>query len=96
MKAIRLYGPGDFRLDELPVPVPGPGEVLLQVLTVGVCGSGVHYFLDGGIGEDKVSDPFVIGHEFAARVVALGPGVREPAVGTRVAVEPGHGKAEFP
>lgn len=88
MKAIRLYGPGDFRLDELPVPVPGPGEVLLQVLTVGVCGSGVHYFLDGGIGEDKVSEPFVIGHEFSARVVALGPGVSGPAVGTRVAVEP--------
>jgi L-iditol 2-dehydrogenase len=88
MKAMRLYGPGDFRLDELPVPVPGPGEVLLQVLSVGVCGSGVHYFLDGGIGEDKVTEPFVIGHEFSARVVGLGPGVSEPAVGTRVAVEP--------
>ena len=50
MKAIRLYGPGDFRLDDVPVPEPGPGQVLLQVLSVGVCGSGVHYFLDGGIG----------------------------------------------
>jgi L-iditol 2-dehydrogenase len=88
MKAMRLYGPGDFRLDDIPVPEPGPGQVLLQVLCVGVCGSGVHYFLDGGIGEDKVTEPFVIGHEFSARVAALGPGVSGPPVGTRVAVEP--------
>ena len=88
MKAIRLYGPGDFRLDDVPVPELGPGQVLLQVLAVGVCGSGVHYFLDGGIGEDKVTEPFVIGHEFSARVAALGPGVSGPPVGTRVAVEP--------
>jgi L-iditol 2-dehydrogenase len=55
---------------------------------VGICGSGVHYFLDGGIGEDKVTEPFVIGHEFSARVAALGSGVSGPPVGTRVAVEP--------
>jgi L-iditol 2-dehydrogenase len=70
------------------VPEPGPGQVLLQVLAVGICGSGVHYFLDGGIGEDKVTEPFVIGHEFSARVAAWGPGVSGPPVGTRVAVEP--------
>lgn len=88
MKAARLYGPGDLRIDDIPMPEPGAGEVLLQVLAVGVCGSGVHYFLDGGIGEEKVEEPFVIGHEFSARVVALGPGVEGPPVGTRVAVEP--------
>jgi len=88
MKAVRLYGPSDMRLDDIPVPEPGPGQVLLEVLSVGVCGSGVHYFVDGGIGEDKVKDPFVIGHEFSARVAALGPGVTGPSVGTRVAVEP--------
>ncbi|MBL7201859.1 MAG: NAD(P)-dependent alcohol dehydrogenase [Anaerolineae bacterium] len=88
MKAARLYGPGEMRIDEVPVPEPGPGEVLLQVLTVGVCGSGVHYYLDGGIGDDKVVDPFVIGHEFSARVATLGPGVAEPLLGKRVAVEP--------
>ena len=88
MKAARLYGPGDFRLDELPIPEPGPGQVLLQVLSVGVCGSGVHYFLDGGIGDDKVKEPFVIGHEFSALVAGHGPGVDVPPIGTRVAVEP--------
>ena len=88
MKAARLHGPKDFRIDDLSVPKPGPGQVLLQVLSVGVCGSGVHYFLDGGIGDDKVEDPFVIGHEFSACIAALGPGVDGPPVGTRVAVEP--------
>lgn len=88
MKAARLYGPKDFRIDDLSVPEPGRGQVLLQVLSVGVCGSGVHYFLDGGIGDDKVEDPFVIGHEFSACIAALGPGVDGPPVGTRVAVEP--------
>jgi L-iditol 2-dehydrogenase len=57
----------------------------------------VHYYLDGGIGDDKVTEPFVIGHEFSACVVALGPGVEGPTVGTRVAVEPAIscGKCEF-
>jgi L-iditol 2-dehydrogenase len=97
MKAARLYGPGDFRIDDIPVPEPGPGQVLLQVLSVGVCGSGVHYFLDGGIGDDKVEEPFVIGHEFSARVTALGPGVGGPPVGTRVAADPAIscGQCEF-
>jgi L-iditol 2-dehydrogenase len=88
MKAARLYGPRDMRVDDVPVPAPGPGQALLQVLSVGVCGSGVHYYIDGGIGDDKVTEPFVIGHEFSARILGLGPGVEGPPVGTRVAVEP--------
>ncbi len=88
MKAARLYGPGDIRVNEVPQPRPDPGEVLLQVLSVGICGSDVHYFLDGGIGDDRVREPFVIGHEFSARVVAWGPGVSDPPIGARVAVEP--------
>ena len=88
MKAALLYGPGEFRIGDLPMPVAGPGQVLLQVSVVGVCGSDVHYFLDGGIGDARVKEPFIIGHEFSARIVALGPGVEGPAVGTRVAVDP--------
>lgn len=88
MKAARLYGPHKMQVDEVPIPEPGQGQALLQVLSVGVCGSGVHYYLDGGIGDDKIREPFVIGHEFSARVAAVGPGVDGPPVGTRVAVEP--------
>ena len=47
MRASRLHGIRDLRLDKLPRPVPGPGEVLLQVASVGVCGSDVHYYLHG-------------------------------------------------
>ena len=88
MKAARLYGPHKMQVDEVPIPESGQGQALLQVLSVGVCGSGVHYYLDGGIGDDKIREPFVIGHEFSARVAAVGPGVDGPPVGTRVAVEP--------
>lgn len=88
MKAALLYGPGEFRIDDLPMPVAGPGQALLQVLAVGVCGSDVHYFLDGGIGDARVKEPFIIGHEFSARIAALGPGADGPPVGTRVAVDP--------
>ena len=51
MRVSRLYGIGDLRLEELPPPTPGPGEVLLRVAAVGVCGSDVHYYLEGRIGD---------------------------------------------
>jgi L-iditol 2-dehydrogenase len=75
-------------MDEVPKPEPGPGEVLVRVRAVGVCGSDVHYYLDGRIGDAVVSFPFTLGHEFAGEVAALGPGVDGPPVGTRVAVDP--------
>ena len=88
MKAARLYGEHDMRIEELTVPIPADGELLIQVRAVGVCGSDVHYYEDGGIGVNKITEPHVLGHEFAGVVVALGPGVDGPPVGTRVAVEP--------
>ena len=51
MKAARLYGPGDIRVEEIPEPEPpGPGEVLLAVTAVGICGSDLHYYREGGLG----------------------------------------------
>lgn len=88
MKAMRLHGLRDMRLDEVPKPEPGPGEVLIRVRAVGVCGSDVHYYLDGHIGTAKVAFPFTLGHEFSGEIAALGPGVEGLAVGTRVAVDP--------
>ncbi len=88
MKTMRLHGLRDMRLDEVPKPEPGPGEVLIRVRAVGVCGSDVHYYLDGHIGTAKATFPFTLGHEFAGEIVALGPGVEGLAVGTRVAVDP--------
>ena len=87
-RASRLHGIRDLRLEELPRPVPGPGEVLLQVAFVGMCGSDVHYYLHGRIGNQVVTDPIIMGHEFSAWVAELGEGVTAPAVGQLVAVDP--------
>ncbi len=88
-RAAVLHAPGDVRLEERPVPEPGPREVLVQVAAVGVCGSDVHYFEHGRIGDFVVEAPLVLGHEAAGRVVELGADVTRHAVGDRVALEPG-------
>ena len=89
MRASRLHGIRDLRIDQLPRPEPGPGQVLLKVASVGVCGSDVHYYLHGRIGTQVVAAPIIMGHEFSARVAELGPGVEDLAVGQLVSVEPG-------
>lgn len=66
MKAIRLHGVGDLRCHEEPIPVAGPGEKLLQVKAVGICGSDLHWFAEQGIGDARLTRPLVLGHEFAA------------------------------
>jgi L-iditol 2-dehydrogenase len=89
MRASRLHGIRDLRLEELSRPAPGPGEALLKVASVGVCGSDVHYYLHGRIGSQVVTNPIIMGHEFSARIVGLGPGVEDLHVGELVAVDPG-------
>jgi L-iditol 2-dehydrogenase len=89
MTAAVLHGPRDLRLERLPVPVPSGGEVLVRVTAVGVCGSDVHYFEHGRIGNFVVDQPLVLGHETAGVVVAVGPGVSPGRVGERVSLEPG-------
>lgn len=88
MRTSRLHGVRDLRLETLPRPVPGPGEVLLRVAAVGVCGSDVHYFLEGRIGDQVVEAPLILGHEFSAWVAGLGEGVEGLKVGQLVAVDP--------
>lgn len=88
MEAMRLCAPRDMRLEEIPRPEPGPGEVLVRIRAVGVCGSDVHYYIDGRIGDDVPLFPYILGHECAGEIAALGPGVEGPLVGTRVAVDP--------
>lgn len=91
MKALRIHGIHDLRLAEEPIPEAKDGEALLRVTAVGVCGSDVHWFSEGGIGSDKLKEPLILGHEFAA-VVESGP-----LKGKRVAVEPAIpcGECEF-
>ena len=81
--------PGRIEIEERPVPTPGPGQVLVEVSAVGVCGSDVHWFTEGRIGELTVDGPLVLGHEASGVVVELGPGVSQLRPGQRVAMEPG-------
>ncbi|HYH90731.1 MAG TPA: alcohol dehydrogenase catalytic domain-containing protein [Solirubrobacteraceae bacterium] len=80
--AARLHGIGDVRVAEEPVRAPGPGETLVRVEAVGLCGSDLHWWEEGGIGDARLIDPVVPGHEFAG-VVEGGP-----LDGRRVAVDP--------
>jgi L-iditol 2-dehydrogenase len=82
VKAARLHGVGDLRLADEPVPVPGPGEELVRVTAVGICGSDLHWWGEAGIGDAVVTRPLVLGHE-AAGVIEDGP-----RRGTRVAIDP--------
>jgi L-iditol 2-dehydrogenase len=88
-RAAVLHGPGDLRIEERPVPTPAPHEVLLEILAVGICGSDVHYYEHGRIGNRVVEQPLVLGHETCGRVVALGSDVSKLRTGQRVCVEPG-------
>jgi L-iditol 2-dehydrogenase len=89
MQVAVLRGVGDLVIEERPVPRPGPREVLVKVNAVGVCGSDVHYYEHGRIGDHVVRAPLVLGHEPAGQVVALGPEVTRLREGQRVSVEPG-------
>ncbi|MBA3738299.1 MAG: alcohol dehydrogenase catalytic domain-containing protein, partial [Actinobacteria bacterium] len=82
MLVARLHGPRDVRVALEPVPLPHPGEGVVRVTTVGLCGSDLHWYEDGRVGATGLSDPLVLGHE-AAGVVESGP-----RRGTRVAIEP--------
>jgi L-iditol 2-dehydrogenase len=84
-----LHKPRDLRITEIPIPEPDYGEVLLEVRSVGICGSDVHYFQHGNIGKYVIEEPMVLGHEASGVVIAQGKGVTNLDVGDRVAVEPG-------
>ena len=69
MTAARLHGIGDVRVGREEAPVPGSGELLVRVTAVGLCGSDLHWFGEGGIGDAQVGSPLVLGHEMAGVVV---------------------------
>jgi L-iditol 2-dehydrogenase len=95
MKAGVVYGPRDIRVEEVGMPSPGPGEVLLEVKAAGICGSDLHFHRS-----DAASTPtgrIMGGHELSGRVAAVGEGVTRVKVGNRVGVEPllGCGECQY-
>ena len=90
MRASVMTGVETLRIEDRPVPAPGPREVLVEVAAVGVCGSDVHYYRHGRIGDFVVDEPMILGHELSGRIAAVGDGVDPGRIGQRVAVEPQH------
>jgi L-iditol 2-dehydrogenase len=88
MRAAVLVEPGRIDIQERAVPETGPGDVLVRVTSVGVCGSDAHYYREGRIGEFVVDAPLVLGHEAAGTIVAVGEGVPTGRIGERVSIEP--------
>ncbi|MGW7042890.1 L-idonate 5-dehydrogenase [Streptomyces avermitilis] len=83
-----IHGRGDLRVDELPEPAAGPGQALVAVRYGGVCGSDLHYWRHGGVGDFRLREPMVLGHEVVGTALSYGPGATGPAPGTAVAVHP--------
>ena len=90
MRALRKTsaGPG-FTLQHIPVPAPGPTDVLIRVHAVGLCGTDQHIYGWDHWAERRVKPPLTIGHEFMGRVAAVGEAVKGVQPGDRVSAE-GH------
>lgn len=93
MTASVLVAPGTIALQQRSVPTPHPDEVLVRVTAVGVCGSDVHLYRDGHLGDWVVTEPLVLGHESGGTIVATGRGVDPARIGRRVSIEPQHPSA---
>jgi L-idonate 5-dehydrogenase len=88
MQACVVHGADDMRVQEWQESDPGPGEVEVNVRLGGICGSDLHYYHRGGVGDFRVVEPMVLGHEVVGVVSRLGDGVSAPEPGTRVAIHP--------
>lgn len=89
MLAAVLHEARQLHIDELDAPQPLAGQVQIRVRAGGICGSDLSYYFKGKSGDFAVREPFVLGHEVAGEVAALGEGVTGLRVGQRVAVNPG-------
>ncbi len=88
MRALVLHGKEDLRFETRAVPHAGPEEFLVEIGSVGVCGSDKHFYLEGRASSEVITDPLVLGHEFGGRIVEVGPGGDESRIGQRVSIEP--------
>lgn len=89
MQACVLHGAHDLRLEQQDDPALAPDEVRIRVRNGGICGSDLHYFHQGRVGDFVIREPLVPGHEFSGEVAEIGSGVTRVRVGDRVAVHPG-------
>lgn len=88
MQVAELTALRRFDIVDRPLNDPGPGELQVRVSAVGICGSDMHAYSEGGVGENPCTYPMVIGHEPSGVVVKTGPGVTGISPGDRGAMEP--------
>ena len=96
MQVSVLRGVGEVDVEERPVPDPAADEVLVEIGSVGVCGSDVHYYEHGRIGPYVVDSPLVLGHEAGGVVTAVGREVTSLEVGQRVSDRAGRALPPLP
>src|ERR1035441_6516256 len=87
MLVAELIAPREMRLVEQEIADPGPGEVQVRVNAVGICGSDLHSYVEGGIGDMACQYPMVLGHEPSGTLVKTGAGVTGWSPGDRAALE---------
>jgi len=97
MKVVYLTEPGKMEIIEESIPEVRAGTALVKIEYNGICGSDVHFYKDGRVGDCILHDKFVLGHEVSGTVVETGEEVTNLKKGDRVALEPGYtcGKCEF-
>ncbi|HOL22144.1 MAG TPA: alcohol dehydrogenase catalytic domain-containing protein [bacterium] len=90
MKAVFLIQKRKVVIEDIPVPeIKNKSDVLVRVRRVGICGSDIHYYLEGKIGDQIVENRIILGHEAAGDVMGIGKGVKNLKEGQKVAIEPG-------
>lgn len=90
MKALVLHGPGEISIDDINIDEQlGDKDVRIEIKTVGICGSDIHYYKHGRIGSFIVEEPMVLGHEASGIVLETGSSVADLKPGDRVCMEPG-------
>jgi L-idonate 5-dehydrogenase len=88
MEALVIHAAGDLRVENIPTPELGSGQLKVRVRCGGICGSDLHYYQHGGFGTIRVKEPMVLGHEVAGVIEAVGAGVTSFTAGDRIAVSP--------
>ena len=88
MKTCTLHGPNALVIEDRPTPKPEMNEVVIRLGAGGICGSDLHYYHEGAVGDFRLRKPFILGHEVAGEVVEVGSKVQLIEPGQRVAVNP--------
>ncbi|MDD5621880.1 MAG: NAD(P)-dependent alcohol dehydrogenase [Actinomycetota bacterium] len=89
MKAVFLEEPKKISIREIPEPTCSDDKVIIRIKRVGICGSDVHFFNDGRVGDFVMKEPYILGHESSGVIEEVGKNVKNFKVGDRVSIEPG-------